>query len=456
MDNFLSALQGIGILIGGLSLLVLIHELGHFIPAKLFGMRVDKFYLFFDWPRKLWSFQYKGTEYGIGLLPLGGYVKIAGMIDESLDTDSIKKEPEPWEFRAKPVWQRMIVMVGGVTMNVILAIAILTVTKQQVGDTRIPFSELKRGIYVPEDSWANEIGLKTGYVFLDFKGQQPEFVEDVASASVFIESDAWYTIERQGQRLRIDIPNDFVNNLTEQKRKTPVLFVPRQRTTIKPAEEGPAAKMRSRDGRSLAEGDRIVQVDDAPIEYYDELRAALKSRAGKDIRLLAVRGTNDTLQFTPHLDESAILGVYVVDSLAVVRQTYSFFEAIPPATAAALRIVSDNLKGFGKLFSGDIEVSKGLDGPVGIGKQYYKTVENAGWYGFWMLTAMLSMVLAFMNILPIPALDGGHLLLLAVEALKRRPLSTALTLRIQQVGMVFLLGLMAFVLFNDFFKLFVA
>lgn len=456
MDTFMSTLQGIGILIGGLSLLVLIHELGHFIPAKLFGMRVDKFYLFFDWPRKLWSFNYKGTEYGIGLLPLGGYVKIAGMIDESLDTESLKQSPEPWEFRAKPVWQRMIVMVGGVTMNVILAIAILTVTKQQVGDSRIPFTELKRGIYVPEDSWAHEIGLKTGDIILDFKGQQPDYVEDIASASVFIETDAWYTVERQGERLRIDIPNDFVNLLAEQKRKSPVLFVPRQRTLIKPAEKGPAAEMRSIDGRALAEGDRIIQIDSTPVQYYDELRAALKARSGQDINLLAVRGERDTLRFVTKLDQSAILGVYIIDSLAVVRQTYSFFEAIPPATVAAFRIVTDNLKGFGKLFSGDIEVSKGLDGPVGIGKQYYKTVESSGWYGFWMLTAMLSMVLAFMNILPIPALDGGHLLLLMVEALKRRPLSTALTIRIQQVGMVFLLGLMAFVLFNDFFKLFVA
>lgn len=453
MENLISTLQGIGIVIAGLSLLVLIHELGHYIPAKLFGMRVEKFYLFFDWPRKLFSFNYKGTEYGVGLIPLGGYVKIAGMIDESLDTDQVKRPPENWEFRAKPVWQRMIVMVGGVTMNVILAVLIFTIAKQMNGESRTPLAELKNGIYVSPETSGHEIGLRTGDVILSFNGQKPEYVEDIASPSIFIEHGAWFLVERDGKQVRVDIPNDYIGKLAESEKRGLPVFFPRYRSVIRKAETGIAAEFVNDKGQRIQDFDRIIAVDSTPVAYYDELKDALKERAGQSV-LLAVERGGDTLMFQPTLGKDAVLGVYMGDSLTQVRTQYGFGEAIWPATAMAFRIVGDNLKGFRKLFSGDIDASKGVDGPVGIGKHYFRTVESSGWFGFWMLTAMLSMWLAFINILPIPALDGGHLLLLLVEAVKRRPLSTMLTIRIQQAGMLILLGLMAFVLFNDIFKLF--
>jgi regulator of sigma E protease len=430
-------------LILGLSVLVIVHEFGHFLPAKLFGMKVEKFYLFFDWPRKLFSFHWRGTEYGVGLLPLGGYVKIAGMVDESLDKN-LAAQPEPWEFRAKPVWQRFIVMIGGVLMNVVLGITIFTLILHLYGVQKYPIAKIPQGVYVEEGSVAEELGFKTGDKIVSFQGEPVKYLNDVSNPNILLESTPTIVVERDGKLTQIVIPGDYLKKYSEKK-DPGALFTPRSLTYVAISTGSAAQKA------GLKDGDRIVAVDSVAVQYFDELRTQVKGRKSDTLRI-AYEREGKTYATTAVVDESGLLGVRPIDTMFVERQKYGLAEALAPGAQTAFKAVGDNVKGLKKIFSGDADVSKSLQGPVKIAKMYEDTWRTMGWLGVWMLTGLLSMVLALMNLLPIPALDGGHILFLLIEAVTRRKPSDRTLMIAQQAGMVVLLLLMVFVLYNDIFN----
>jgi regulator of sigma E protease len=459
----MSTFAAIGYLILGLSILVTIHELGHYLPAKWFGMRVDKFYLFFDWPRKLFSFKVGETEYGVGLLPLGGYVKIAGIIDESMDKEHTTAEPQPWEFRSKPVWQRAVVMIGGVTMNVLLGCAIFIGLKLTYGEQKTPITEIHNGLYVEKGSLAEEFGFRTGDRLVSFKGEPIKYFDDVATPAVLMAEDAWFEVERpvlnglgtaeRYVRVKITLPADAINAFTARKSKSSVLLAPNLDNTIlvvKPEGGNPTLPAYK---AGLQDGDQIVQIDSVRILGFHHMREVLQARKGQEITLAYVR-KNDTLNTRIALDSTGILGLLPGQKFKEDTLSYGVGAAIGAGIAEGFNTIGDNITGLKKVAKGEASARDNLAGPVAMVGFYGRAVSNGGLVGFLKLTAMLSMVLAFMNILPIPALDGGHLVFLLVEAVTGREPSLNVRIAAQYIGMFILLSLMLFIFFNDFSKLF--
>lgn len=450
MDSLIFFLKAFLGIVLGLSILVVIHELGHFLPARWFGMRVEKFFLFFDWPRKMWSFTRGGTEYGIGWIPFGGYVKISGIIDESMDKDHVNTPPEPYEFRAKPVWQRMIVLAGGVTMNVILGCIIFIAMTYIYGEEHIPLDQLKHGIAVPEKSMAYDFGLRSGDKIVSLNEKPVKYLDEVATPAILLEDNACFQVERNGQMKNICVADTFLNHFATKKKRPSALFVPRSLSVLD-SNVG-KNKYELNNGTILQKGDHFLSVNEQPVIYFDQLSSNLANWKGKEINVKVLRNS-DTLRFATRLDTSGKLGLaFKMDELPREKVKYSLLGSIVPGTMKAFGGLMSNLKGLGKVFEGKIDASKGVGGPVVIAKTYANTFDAAGIQGFWILTGMLSMWLAFINILPIPALDGGHLLLLAVEGIKGSPASPKLAIKVQYVGMVLLLSLMALIFLNDIFQ----
>ena len=454
LENALQFLYYAGVLILSLSILVVLHELGHYLPAKWFGMRVEKFYLFFDWPRKLFSFKRGDTEWGVGVLPLGGYVKISGILDENMDKDTMSKAPEPWEFRAKPVWQRLIVMVGGVAMNLLLGIVIFIGLKYSFGDRRIPLEQLTYGIDVSPGSVADDLGFKTGDRILRVAGQQPRYLEDLNSANLFLGSNVKVEVDRAGQPVTIAIPNDYINKLVSGKRLKELIFRPNGPAVVEYAKEMPSPGWKETVAykAGLREGDRILKIDTVSIGSFGEIRNALATRKGKTFPVEVQRGA-ERLTLPVSMDDKGLLGIVMnLETLLKPEEIqYGLGESVVVGTGAAFTAIGDNIRGLGKVFKGEADASKSVAGPVKMGKILGDSLSNNGIYGFLSLLAMLSMVLAFMNILPIPALDGGHVVFLLIEAVTRREPSLKTRMVVQQIGMILLLGLTVLILVNDIF-----
>ena len=429
----------VGQLILGLTILVGLHELGHMLAAKWFGMRVEKYAIGF--PPKIFGKKFGETEYMLGLIPLGGFVKISGMVDESMDTEALKEEPKPWEFRAKPAWQRLIVMMGGIIVNVITGIVIYIALTYYYGEKWLPASEAKYGVVANEIG--KDIGFETGDKVVALNGRELEKFDDVYSMDALLGSNAYYTVERDGKKVDIQVPVDLMDRLADKEDR--MFFVqPRFPFQVGEVVAGsPAAKA------GLKEGDRITKVDGKKIEFFHEFQQAMQENKGKEATIMVERNEK-LIKLKAKVNEDGTLGFYHKPLLQYATRDYSLGESIPMGTEQAFGVITANLKGFGKIFRGEVSASKSVSGPIGIAQVFGDTFN---WYKFWSIVAMLSMVLAFMNFLPIPALDGGHVVFLTYEIISGRKPSDNFLENAQKVGMVILLGLMAFAIFNDVFKL---
>lgn len=441
----MDALIMAGQLILALSILVTLHECGHFWAARAFGIKVEKFYLFFDaWDKKLFSFKRGETEYGVGWLPLGGYVKIAGMVDESMDTEALKAEPKPYEFRSKPAWQRLIVMIGGVTMNLILGVAIFTCLLLFAKKQYLPNSAITHGIV--SYKLGNEVGFKTGDKIIAIDGQTPERFDDIYSTDVLFGSTV--TVLRNNQKVDITIPEDFYKTLSAKGRWDFIGAGPQQIVIklVSPQSNAEKAGLKVED-KVLAFNDSIIQTD-------EQLRSLLQQYKSSNATLTILRNGN-TIPLTVSISDSGKVGMIPVTTIATdstyQMKDYTLGTAIKYGASDASEAITSTVKGLGKIFKGKEKASDSLQGPIGIATLFGAQWD---WMRFWTLTGLLSMVLAFMNILPIPALDGGHVVFLLGEIITGRKPSDKLLERAQVVGMVILLSLMVFAFGNDIFKLF--
>jgi regulator of sigma E protease len=427
-----------GQLILGLSILVGLHEAGHMIAARMFGMRVEKYFIGF--PPKLFSFKKGDTEYGLGALPLGGFVKISGMVDESLDTEGLSAEPQDYEFRSKPAWQRLIVMLGGIIVNVITGVFIFIVMVMVIGERYLPAKEIKHGIVARK--LGKEIGLQTGDKILKINGKEFERFTDILSSDVLLGSGSYYTVERNGELIEIPIPNNFIETLTDNKGDG---FVepayPFKVGQIVPGSGAAKAKIKK--------DDLILAINDTKISFFHELQEKLSEEKNNEIAIKILR-SNDTLMLNAKVSEDGKLGFGIVQLLKDSTNKYGFSQSVALGTKQAFSVVFDNIKGLGKIFKGEVSASKAVSGPIGIAQVFGG---NWDWVNFWRITGLLSMVLAFMNFLPIPALDGGHVMFLTYEIVTGKKPSDKFLEIAQKFGMILLLSLMIFAVFNDFIKL---
>ena len=435
-----------GQLILSLSILVILHELGHFIPAKIFGCRVEKFYLFFDPWFSIAKKKVGDTIYGIGWLPLGGYVKISGMIDESMDKEQLKQPAQSWEFRSKPAWQRLIIMIGGVTVNILLAFFIYAMILFTWGETKLPNESIKQGVWIV-DSVVNEVGLKTGDKIVAVNNEPVKYFEDLNAAMLLGET---MTIERDGQQQELEIPVNFIEKIVEKGKRT-VLLMPRVPCIVG---EVPAGTPAEKNG--LKAKDKIVGIDSTPITFFDQVKPTILNKAGDTIALHVMRdgspvvintvvGADTSIGFfpaVPSMDEMQEEGLYQFET-----KKYSFFAAFPAGVSKAMEKLGFYIAQFKKILNPSTGAYKGLGGFKSMGSIFPKYEWD--WEAFWNITAFFSIVLAFMNLLPIPALDGGHVLFTLIEMVTGRKPNEKFLEYAQIVGMVLLFGLMIYANAND-------
>ena len=437
-----------GQLILSLSILVILHEFGHYITARWFKCRVEKFFLFFDPWFSLVKRKVGDTVYGIGWLPLGGYVKIAGMIDESMDKEAMKQPPQEWEFRSKPAWQRLIVMLGGVIMNILTAFVIYAFILMIWGDKKVPSSSMKYGVHVG-DSTLMKIGFKNGDRIIGVDGKE---VYDLTRFKKKLITAEKVQIERDGQLIILDLPKDFVGQLIENKNQKRKGFIEPRFPAI--VARVPDTSVAYKSG--LRKNDRIVALDSVRFDYFDQLSDILDTKVNKTVLLTVNRNGVDT-SFTTKINGEGQIGfnpyssIEHLDSLGWAKlevTKYNFLAAFPAGVKMTYTELRDYIDQFKTIFTPGTGGIKGIGGFKSMGSIFAPTWD---WESFWRLTAMLSVILAFMNILPIPALDGGHVMFTLYEMITRRKPNEKFLEYAQVVGMVLLLGLMLYANGNDWF-----
>ncbi len=425
-----------------LSILVIIHEFGHFVLAKFFKTRVEKFYLFFDPWFSIFKLKKGETEYGVGWLPLGGYVKISGMIDESMDREQMKLPPQPWEFRSKTSWQRLLIMTGGVLFNFVSAMLIYVLVLYTWGETYLPTSSVKYGIVT--DSTGQSIGLRNGDKILSIDNQYIENFMKI-TPDIVLNDRKTIQVDRNGQVLNIDIPREYVTKLLKGKGQIDarVPFGPFVVTDF--AKESPAKEA------GVRSGDELKGLDGNVFTYYDEFQKYLAENKGRTITLNILRdGSQVEIGVTP--TSSGMLGVVrnVGQVFDLKTLKYGFFESVPAGIQKGFRTIADYLKQFRLIFSSQTKGYESLGGFITIGSIFPGVWD---WQSFWNLTAFLSIILAIMNILPIPALDGGHVMFLLFEVITGRKPSDKFLEYAQITGMVILFALLIYANGNDIIRL---
>ncbi len=426
------------------SILVTLHELGHFLTARLFKCRVEKFYLFFNPWFSLWKKKIGETEYGIGWVPFGGYVKISGMIDESIDKEQMKLPPQPYEFRAKPAWQRLIIMTGGVIVNVILAIVLFIFITNKWGEEYLPPQNMTWGIHA--DSLGRQIGLQDGDKIVSVDNKPVENFFSIPK-QIVLDNAKTIQLNRNGQPVNIIIPDGFVSTLNANKTQG---FIDARFPVI--VDSVDKTKAHFLQNTYLQKGDKVIALNNKPFAYFNEFDSIKQAYKNKPVVLTAVRGS-DTIQVKAQLSETASVGfIPDVDLFKTVKHTYTFVEAIPVGFNKCWETLGNYIAGIRQIFAGKVKASDSLGSVMSIGNAF--SGDLADWQGFWRLTAIFSIILAFMNILPIPALDGGHALFTLVEMITGRKPSDKFMEYAQMVGMVLLLTLMAYALGLDFWRYF--
>ncbi len=429
-----------------LSLLIVLHELGHFLPAKAFKTRVEKFYLFFDVKFSLFKKKIGETVYGIGWLPLGGYVKIAGMIDESMDTEAMSQPPKPWEFRSKPAWQRLIIMLGGVTVNFIVALLIYIFASFYYGDADISTASIKDGFWVTNPVFT-ELGVQTGDNLVSIDGEAYENYSDLRRNMITAER---FTLERDGQPITIELPVDFLGKLsTGEDLSFFELRVPFLVGMVPDTSHNVQA--------GLEKGDLLKRIDQTEITYYDEAVAALEANKGREVPAVVVRDGRP-VDLTLKISEDGKLGIYPggtykqfadMGYFDIVQKKYGFFESF----SVGAKKFSNQLGGYWlqlkKIFTPSTGAYKGVGGFKAIFDIFPDTWS---WQQFWSITAFLSIMLAVLNLLPIPALDGGHVMFLLYEMVSGRKPSDKFMEYAQMAGFFILLALIVFANGNDIYK----
>ena len=464
-----------------LSILIVVHEWGHFITARTFGIKVEKFYLFFDFlfPManimnfSLFKIKKGDTEYGVGWFPLGGYVKIAGMVDESMDKEALKAPAQNWEFRAKRPWQRLIVMLGGIIVNVVVGVIIFIGITYFLGDTYIPKEYVNSHGGIQALELAEQLGLKTGDKLVNINGKDFYDFQDVVKPEVLLSHESYYTVLRDGQEIKIEIPGNFIENFNKKAAASSFISprlpavvgyvsaeVELKEFDLKKGEDGTVdtvvrlTKMPSLAKKiGLMVGDRFEEIEGTPVTYQDEVIKIVKN-VPRDSISFKVRRGETLLSFKEPFKNQPMIGFAPagLDKNDLAYINYGLGQSIGLGTERAFGVIFVQLKAFKKIFTGEISFTKSLSGPVGMAQAFGPEWD---WERFWRMTGLLSMVLAFMNLLPIPGLDGGYVVFLLYEMVSGREPNEKVFETALKIGMAILLVLMVFVFYNDIAKLFV-
>jgi regulator of sigma E protease len=425
-----------------LSILILLHEMGHFVFARMFRTRVEKFYIFFDPWFSLFKRKIGETEYGIGWLPLGGYVKISGMIDESLDREQMKRPPQPWEFRSKPAWQRLLIMTGGVIVNFLLSLVIFSTVLYIWGEQYLPTKNVKYGIMC--DSLALSMGLQNGDKIISLDNQPVEKFNMIVP-DLIINKTSTIQVERDSQLVNIPVPDEIIGPLLKSSG-----FI----TTRIPFIVDDFTKESNAPSAGIKKEDQIIGINDRNIMFFDEFKTELSKHKNDTVQVKVLRG-NEKLSFPVRVNEMGLVGIYPVGDLSrffeLEKIEYSFISAVPAGIRKGFSTMVSYLKQLKLLFRPKVKAYESLGGFIKIGSFFPEVWD---WQSFWNLTALLSIILAVMNILPIPALDGGHVLFLLFEIITGRKPGDKFLEYAQIVGMIFLLALLLYANGNDVVQLF--
>jgi regulator of sigma E protease len=426
-----------------LSILVILHEMGHFFFAKLFKTRVEKFYLFFNPWFSLLKFKKGETEYGVGWVPLGGYVKISGMIDESMDMEQMKQPPQPYEFRSKPSWQRLFIMIGGVLVNFVLALVIYSMVLYVWGEEYLPNKNVKYGVSC--DSIALNIGLRNGDKIISIDNKEPENFYGIMP-DLLLNSSKTIQVDRNGQKVNIPIPESLIEVLIKKHRE---FIQPRFPFYVEDFVKDSPGK-----AAGLKKGDKIVGIDSIKTEFFDEFRSEIVKHKNKITSIAILR--NDSAMFiNVKVPKEGLIGVIPNGDMSkffeLKKIEYGFWESIPAGINKGISTLTDYIKQFKLIFSPKTKAYESLGGFITIGKIFPGVWD---WQAFWTLTAFLSIILAFMNILPIPALDGGHVIFLLYEMITGKKPGDKFLEYAQIVGLVILFSLLIYANLNDVFRLF--
>ncbi len=424
------------------SILVILHELGHFLPARWFKTKVEKFYLFFNPWFSLWKKKIGETEYGLGWVPFGGYVKIAGMVDESMDKEQLKRPPEPWEFRSKPAWQRLIIMIGGVVVNIILALVLFILIVWTWGKEYIPAENVTTGIYA--DTLGRKMGLQTGDKIMTLDGKPFESIE-VVGVDIILKEVHTMQVQRDGKMMNLAVPDGFTSELNKNKLQGFVNYL------VPVIVDSVTEKAKFTQDR-LMKNDTIVAINNIATPYFHQFDSLKQAFPGKEISLTVLRG-GDTAVVKAQLEQTSVgfLPVSPAKIFGTKVQEFTFAESIPVGINQCFETLGRYVTGLKQIFTGKVAAKDSLGSVISIGNTFPGVWD---WQRFWTLTAIFSIILAFMNILPIPALDGGHALFTLYEMITGHKPGDKFMEIAQMIGMILLLGLMAYALGLDFWRLF--
>ena len=444
METLISVAQ----FICALSLLIVLHEFGHYFFAKLFKTRVEKFYLFFDFlfplshvlPFSLWKKKVGETTYGIGWFPLGGYVKIAGMVDESMDTEQMKQAPQPWEFRSKKAWQRLLIMLGGIIVNILLAFLIYAMLLFVNGEKKLPMSELKHGVMVV-DSFALKMGFQDGDIIKSADGKKVAYFNELNYAVMMSKN---VTVERNGRDTTIVLPTNLIGQLSDQKNPSPFFHIPFPTIIASVAPQSEASRI------ALKAKDEILGLNEIAAKNFLDLKKIIQNHKGETVDL-KIKRDNQLITLQAHISDTGTLGFIAAipqktadyEHLGYHYETYQygFLESFPAGVKMTWDRLSNYINSVKKIFNPKTESYKSLGGFASMSKMFGPTWD---WIQFWNMTAMISIILAFMNFLPIPGLDGGYVMFTLYEMITGRKPKESIVEKATAVGLLLILFLMLY------------